>query len=138
MQELQINGIQVQDISITDIAVGERFRKDLGDVENLSAAATTGDNTVDNVEKIEIADASGDYTVTVTHKGNLVNEIQDFSIVITGINEGDFRLLSQVDSLKLCDTEDAVYTFNYEKTDKNHSQHMLCSGYLYEYNRICR
>lgn len=104
------------DVRLTD-SNGNVFMPWKLDVENPAAAATTGDNLVDNVEKIELSSASGEYTVTVTHKGTLVNDAQDFSIVITGINEGEYRLLSQVNDLKLCDTEDAVYNFNYEPAE---------------------
>jgi len=53
---------------------------------NPSAAATTGDNLVDNFEKIQVNNASGSYTITISHKGNLKYNKQDVSIIVTGIN----------------------------------------------------
>ncbi len=59
------------------------------DPANPSAAATTGDNVLDNVETINIeAPAAGTYTVTVTHKGTLSQGTQNFSLVINGVNAG--------------------------------------------------
>ncbi len=56
------------------------------DPTNPTAAATTGDNDVDNVEKVYVASpSSGWYTIEVTHKGNLNNQNdQDFSLLISG------------------------------------------------------
>jgi hypothetical protein len=51
----------------------------------VDAAATKGDNIVDNVEKIEISNPSGNYTVTVSHKGILRNALQHYSLIISGI-----------------------------------------------------
>jgi len=50
-----------------------------------SAAATRGDNTVDNVERID-ADAlpPGDYIVRITNKGQLQGGNQPFSLIVTG------------------------------------------------------
>ncbi|MEA3504460.1 MAG: S8 family serine peptidase, partial [Bacteroidota bacterium] len=56
---------------------------------NPSAAATTGNNDVDNVEKIVIENPSTDtYTITVNHEGTLTNGLQDFSLIVTGISNG--------------------------------------------------
>jgi hypothetical protein len=53
---------------------------------NKSAAATKGDNTVDNVEQIYMASLpAGNYKVEVTHKGSLAAN-QNFSIFISGLN----------------------------------------------------
>lgn len=71
--------------------------------DNPSAAATKGDNIVDNVEQVVIESPikGATYTITVSHKGRLkTNEIknnkislvdtdkQEFSMIVTGINNG--------------------------------------------------
>jgi hypothetical protein len=49
------------------------------------AAATTGDNMVDNVEQVVVpAPTVGIYTVTVSHKGALMGGSQDFSLTGSG------------------------------------------------------
>lgn len=65
-------------------------------VEVPSAAATRGDNKVDNVEKIEIAapTAGATYKIRISHKGTLSGPtvsslIQPFSMVVSGIVAGD-------------------------------------------------
>ena len=52
----------------------------------LSAAATTGQNNVDNVEQVYIAapPAAGVYTAVVTFTGALTGGMQNFSLVLTG------------------------------------------------------
>lgn len=52
-----------------------------------SAAATRGDNTLDNVEKIELTDVvPGDaYTIEVTHKNTLQRGSQAFSLIAGGV-----------------------------------------------------
>ncbi|MEQ6118972.1 S8 family serine peptidase [Reichenbachiella sp. MALMAid0571] len=53
---------------------------------NLSASASSGDNSIDNVEKIEISNpAYGEYTITINHKGSLTNGAQNFSLIVSGI-----------------------------------------------------
>ena len=50
-----------------------------------SAAATTGDNTLDNVEKVEAGTpTAGAYRVIVSHKGTLADAPQAYGLVITG------------------------------------------------------
>ncbi|MCG8475955.1 MAG: GEVED domain-containing protein [Cytophagales bacterium] len=56
------------------------------DPANPSAAATKGDNIVDNIESIKVDNASGSYVVTVTHKGSLSGGNQNFSVIISGIS----------------------------------------------------
>jgi len=53
-----------------------------------AAAATKGDNTVDNVEKVDagIPVAQETWYVQITHKGTLVGGQQDFSLVLSGIS----------------------------------------------------
>ena len=69
------------------------------DPSNFNAAATTGDNIVDNIEKIEIAGASGEYIIQVSHKGNLESPNQIFSQIITGIDREEF-FVSSNDGIK--------------------------------------
>jgi hypothetical protein len=56
------------------------------DPSNPSAAATTGDNVLDNVEQvlIEAPGVSGIYTVEVGHKGILANNLQHYSLILSG------------------------------------------------------
>ncbi|MBN2685492.1 MAG: S8 family serine peptidase [Pontiellaceae bacterium] len=55
------------------------------DGANPSAAATTGDNVLDNVEQVVIENTTaGLYTIMVTHKGTLANGVQDVSILLSG------------------------------------------------------
>src|SRR5690606_22947565 len=58
------------------------------DPENPAAAATQGDNIVDNVEQVYLQNpvAGQKYTITVSHKGTLVNNSQNYALVITGID----------------------------------------------------
>lgn len=53
---------------------------------NLSAAAVTGKNNVDNVEQVYLANpgVAGTYTATVTCDGVLTNGAQNFSLIVTG------------------------------------------------------
>ncbi len=69
---------------------------------NYSAAATTGDNTVDNFEKIQVDNPSGTYTVTVSHKGNLRYNKQHVSIVVTGISNPFAINSTDGDSRDIC------------------------------------
>ncbi len=57
------------------------------DPETPTAAATQGDNVVDNVEQVFIENpvAGQTYTITVNHKGTLVNDAQNFAFVVTGV-----------------------------------------------------
>jgi hypothetical protein len=72
-------------------------------VANFSAAATTGDNLVDNIEKIEIVGASGEYIIQVSHKGSaLINGAQAFSLVVTGISNEQFTVSSHQGILEAC------------------------------------
>ncbi|HEY0354716.1 MAG TPA: S8 family serine peptidase, partial [Flavisolibacter sp.] len=52
-----------------------------------AAAATTGDNLLDNVERINIYDAvpGESYTITVTHKGSLERGTQAYSMIVSGV-----------------------------------------------------
>ena len=57
------------------------------DVLNPAAAATRGDNNIDNVEKIEIDSTvpGRTYTITVTHKGTLVRGSQAYSLLVSNV-----------------------------------------------------
>jgi len=51
-----------------------------------TAAATTGDNTVDNVEQIHIAAPTmGTYTITISGKGSMVGGSQQYALIVSGI-----------------------------------------------------
>lgn len=58
------------------------------DPENPAAAATQGDNIVDNVEQVLIPNpvAGQQYTITISHKGTLTNGAQNYALVITGMD----------------------------------------------------
>lgn len=52
---------------------------------NPQAAASFGDDSINNVEQVHIQNPSpGTYTIRVTHKGNLQGGSQAFSLVVTG------------------------------------------------------
>jgi hypothetical protein len=72
------------DIRIID-PVGQTNFPWILDRDSPSAAATRGDNVVDNVEQIVIENVvTGVYTVCVTHKGTLTNGVQDISVILSG------------------------------------------------------
>ena len=54
---------------------------------NPSAAATKGDNTLDNVEKVELdsVEPGATYTIRVTHKSTLARGSQAFALVLSGV-----------------------------------------------------
>ncbi len=54
---------------------------------SLSAAASQGDNSVDNVEKIYIPNPTpgATYTITVAHKGSLYSGSQRFALIASGV-----------------------------------------------------
>ncbi|SMC42982.1 S8 family peptidase [Moheibacter sediminis] len=58
------------------------------DVENPAAAATQGDNVVDNIEQVYIENpvAGQQYTITISHKGSLTDGQQNYALVVTGVN----------------------------------------------------
>lgn len=78
-----------------------------------SAAATKGDNTVDNMEKVEVENPNGSYTITINHKGNLDSSSQNFSLIVTGI-KSEFTVNSTNGDFKeVCAPDDAVYELNF-------------------------
>lgn len=52
------------------------------------AAATRGNNSLDNVEKIELPDVvpGETYTIEITHKGTLARGLQAFSLIVSGVS----------------------------------------------------
>ena len=86
---------------------------------NLSAAATKGDNTVDNFEKIQVDNASGTYTITVSHKGNLKYNRQVVSIIVTGISNPFAINATDGESRDICSDNTTVTTFNLRYTKSN-------------------
>ncbi|PZR29706.1 MAG: peptidase S8 [Citrobacter freundii] len=56
------------------------------------AAATRGNNTLDNVEKIELTDVvPGDtYTIEITHKGTLQKAPQAYSLLVSGVGTASY------------------------------------------------
>src|SRR6218665_695060 len=86
---------------------------------NVSAAATKGDNIVDNVEKIEIPNPSGKYTITVSHKGTLTNAKQDYSLIISGIASNPLMLSSTTPLLNKISqgTAETSFTFQFTASD---------------------
>lgn len=90
------------DIRVTEVGGGGTvFAPWKLDPNNFSAAATTGDNIVDNIEKVEIDGASGRYTIEVTHKGTLTNAAQTFSLIVTGI-VNDFSFTTDEGTKEVC------------------------------------
>jgi len=75
------------DIRITDNTTGTVYRPWVLFPNNRSAAATTGDNTLDNVEKIEVDSLipGRAYTINVTHKGTLARGAQAYSLLVSGV-----------------------------------------------------
>jgi hypothetical protein len=77
-----VNDLDLRIIKNTDTFLPWKLNPDLP-----AAAATKGDNIVDNVEQIEIADAVPGqvYTIRVFHKGTITKGPQNYSIVASGI-----------------------------------------------------
>jgi Subtilase family/Secretion system C-terminal sorting domain/CUB domain/Fibronectin type III domain len=70
----------------------------------VTAAATKGDNIVDNIEKIEVLNPSETYTVTISHKKTLTNGLQNYSLIMSNIINSQI-LLSTNNSLtnRICE-----------------------------------
>jgi len=84
-----------------------------------SAAATTGDNTVDNFEKIQVNNASGTYTITVSHKGNLKYNKQVVSIIVTGISNPFAINATDGENRDICSDNTTSTTYNLRYTKSN-------------------
>jgi PKD repeat protein len=65
-----------------------------------NAAATTGDNNIDNVEQIHIAAPTmGTYTITITGKGSMVGNSQQYALILSGITpqlNADFSVANPI------------------------------------------
>lgn len=81
------------------------------------AAATRGDNLVDNVEKIEVENAVGTYTIEISHKGNLFNGAQEYTLIVSGIAEQDFTIKSLVSQQSQCPADAAEFDLIIESLD---------------------
>ena len=66
-----------------------------------AAAATKGDNHIDNVEKIEIDDVVPGqvYTITVSHKGTLTNGLQAYSLFVSGVGGNAYCSIASATSV---------------------------------------
>ncbi len=90
------------DLRVTEVGgAGTMYMPWKLDPANFSAAATTGDNIVDNIEKIEVGGATGNYLIEVTHKGTLTNATQTFSLIVTGI-VNDFSFSTTENDQEIC------------------------------------
>lgn len=76
----------VNDLDIVIKKGATTYRPWILNPSNRDAAATRGDNTLDNVEKIELPDVvPGDtYTIEITHKNTLERGSQAYSLIISG------------------------------------------------------
>jgi hypothetical protein len=80
----------VNDLDLRIEHDGTTYEPYVLDVENPAAAATNGDDTVNNVEQIYIEDpTAGEYVVTISHKGSIV-DTQAVSMITSGF---DLQLL---------------------------------------------
>lgn len=79
------NPVLINDLDLRIKKATEVFYPYKLQLSNLSAAAITGDNIVDNIEKVVVPNPSGTYTIEVTHKGTtLTNSSQAYSLIISG------------------------------------------------------
>jgi len=79
----------VNDLDMRLIGNSNTYFPYMLDKDNPSAAATTGDNDVDNVEKIYLANpVAGEYTIHITHEGTLNGGSQNYSLIVSGITNG--------------------------------------------------
>ncbi|MEI8006813.1 MAG: S8 family serine peptidase [Bacteroidota bacterium] len=66
---------------------GSTYKPWILDPQNVTAAATKGDNFRDNVEKIVIQNPpAGVHTLTITHKYSLSSSSQIFSLIVSGLD----------------------------------------------------
>jgi hypothetical protein len=75
------------DIKITDNTTNKVYSPWVLDPNNRPAAATTGNNKLDNVEKIEVDSLipGRTYTITVNHKSTLARGSQAYSLLVSGV-----------------------------------------------------
>ncbi|MRM86469.1 T9SS C-terminal target domain-containing protein [Riemerella anatipestifer] len=102
------------DLRIINEKTGEVYYPWKLNINSPMAAATKGDNTVDNVEQVLIdTPSSGTYRVEVSHKGKILNnsgaetQSQDYSIIVSGYT--NLVLSTQTSEVTL---QDAVVTSN--------------------------
>lgn len=100
------------DLRITNISTNEIFYPWKLDINNPLAAATKGDNLVDNVEQVLIdKPSSGIYKIEISHKGNLVNndsniaDNQKYSIIATGYD----KIIPESEIIKQANSKFLVY-----------------------------
>jgi hypothetical protein len=76
----------VNDLDIVIKKGATTFRPWILNPGNRDAAATRGDNTLDNVEKIELPDVvpGETYTIEITHKSTLERGSQAYSLIVSG------------------------------------------------------
>lgn len=113
----------VNDLDIRITKNGETYFPWKLNPADVEAAATKGDNLVDNIEKIEVGNASGTYTVTVSHKGNLTNNLQNYSLIISGITARPMLLTSDTTLINrnCVGTGETVFTYQLQ-TPNNFSE----------------
>lgn len=77
----------INDLDIRVTSGSNTFQPWVLNPADRAAAATKGDNTIDNVEKITIPDAipGQTYSIKITHKGTLERGHQAYSILASGV-----------------------------------------------------
>jgi len=77
----------VDDLDMRITGAGQTYKPWILSPSFPSAAATKGDNTLDNVEKVTVDSLipGQTYTITITHKGTLQRGSQNFSLLVSGI-----------------------------------------------------
>ncbi|WP_445715303.1 S8 family serine peptidase [Flavobacterium sp.] len=81
------NPVLVNDLDLRIIKNPDTYFPWKLNLANVAAAATTGDNLVDNIEKVEVNNAIGLYTIQVSHKGVLQSGSQSYSLIISGFDQ---------------------------------------------------
>ena len=109
------------DLRVINISTNEIFYPWKLDINNPLAAATQGDNLVDNVEQVLINNpTAGFYRIEVSHKSNLMNNegnianSQNYSIIATGYD----RLVSESETIKQDNSKSLVYPTLLTDTEK--------------------
>jgi len=89
-----------------------------------SAAATKGDNVLDNVEKIVIDSVvPGDvYTIQITHKGVLQNGAQAYSLMVSGVGGNSYCSPNTINS-------NSIKIDNFSFGSINYTNTTGCGGY---------
>ena len=109
------------DLRVINISTNEIFYPWKLDINNPLAAATKGDNLVDNVEQVLINNpTAGFYRIEVSHKSNLMNNEgniangQNYSIIATGYD----RLVSENETIKQDNSKSLIYPTLLTDTEK--------------------